>query len=77
MKNVNIIAPKSKLDGNYTLPIDLNGKIFSIKFDPGANQTVISVDFFTDGLSEKQRIKVIDLIKSKCNYSEPLLEEFE
>ena len=69
MKNVNIIAPKSKSDGNYTLPIDLNGKIFSIKFDPGANQTVISVDFFTDGLSEKQRIKVIDLIKSKLSPS--------
>ena len=65
MRNVNIVAPKSKADGNYTLPIDLNGKIFSIKFDPGAEQTVISVDFLTDGLSEDQKKKIIDLIKSK------------
>ena len=52
MTDVNIIAPKSEVDGNYTLPIDINGKIFSIKFDPGASQSVISVDFLTDDLSE-------------------------
>ena len=65
MTDVNIIAPKSKVDGNYTLPIDINGKIFSIKFDPGANQSVISVDFLTDDLSEEQRKRFIELVKSK------------
>lgn len=65
MKSVNIVAPKSKADGNYMLPIDLNGRIFSIKFDPGAEQTVISVDFLTDGLSEDQKKKIIELIKSR------------
>lgn len=65
MTNVNIVAPKSKVDGNYTIPIDLNGKIFSIKFDPGANQSIISVDFLTDDLSDDQKKRFIELIKAR------------
>lgn len=63
-----IIAKKNK-ENNYFIPIEINKKMFNVKFDPGANDTVISIDYFADDLSDSDREKLNEYMSENYKFT--------
>ncbi len=63
MIETNIIAEKQ--GASYSVPFEIDEKLFSMKLDTGAASTVISVDLFADNLTEERKKDITEYLDDR------------
>ena len=71
MNNLNVVAKREA--SSYRVPIDIDDRVFTIKFDSGATDTVISARVFSNSLKESDLARFTEYCEEHSQHNKEFI----
>ncbi len=71
MNDINVVAKREK--SSYRVSVDLDNRVFTIKFDPGATDTVISARVFSNSLTDQDLESLTKYCEEHSNHNKEFI----